>query len=102
MAPNPGFVRAVAGKPRFVACISELTDLFPDEGTIWATSLSLIADMTGQLSGKATGEHQVLALLDRMKDSPRFADPKLLDMRNAASTAREVAFSISFTSCVLR
>ena len=84
------------GTPRFLACLGELTTLFPDEGTIWATNLSVHQDLTGQLSGKAASEQQVLALLDKIKDSKRFMDPKLLEMRDSSKTTHEIAFSISF------
>lgn len=86
----------IGQSPRVVAALSELTRLFPDEGSIWATSVSLRQDMAGQLAGKASNEQQVLNLLDRMKDSRRFGDLKLLDMRDAGKNSREIAFSISF------
>lgn len=86
-----------AGKPLYLACLGEITGLFPDEGSIWATSLSLRADMTGQLIGKTASESHVLNLLDRMKDAKRFKDLKLLDMRDAGKNSRETVFSISFT-----
>ena len=47
-------------------------------------------------AGKAASEQQILALLDKMKDSKRFGDLKLLDMRDAGKNTREKAFSISF------
>jgi hypothetical protein len=87
----------IGGKPRFVACLADVTQLFPDEGSIWATSLSLRADMTGQLTGKAANEQQVLALLDRMRDSKRFVNPQSLDTRDAGRNSHETAFAISFT-----
>lgn len=88
----------MSGKPRFIATFSELTKLFPDEGSIWATALNLHQDLTGQLSGKAASEQQVWALLDRMTSSKKFLDPQArLDMRDGSRGAgREVAFTITF------
>lgn len=83
-------------EPRFLTCLAELTRLFPDEGTIWATNMSLRENMAGQISGKATGSQEILSLLDRMKDDRRFASPKLLDLRESAAAGREVAFIIAF------
>jgi hypothetical protein len=88
----------MSGKVRFTACFADLTALFPDEGSVWATSLSLKSDMAGQLAGKASSEQQVLALLDKMmKDNKRFINPTLIDMRDAGRNSHEIAFSISFT-----
>jgi len=82
---------------RFVPFLTQMTQMFPDDGSVWVTSLTLRQNMVGQLSGKATGEQQILSLLDRMNASKRFADLKLLDMREAGRGSREVTFSISFT-----
>ncbi len=86
----------VPSKPRYLACMADLTNLFPDEGSIWASTVSLRSDMSGQVLGKASSEQQVLALYDRLKDSKRFAELKLPEMRDAGRNSHEIAFSISF------
>lgn len=83
-------------RERYVACLADLTRLFPDEATIWASSLHIRADLGGQFSGKATSEGAVLSLLDKLQDSSQFVDAKLLDMRDGGA-GREIAYSISFT-----
>ena len=87
------------GKPRFLACMGELTALFPDEGSIWATTLSLRQDVNspeagggkiaGQVSGRATGSQPALALSDKLRNSKRFVDVK-------PGEVRESTFSMSF------
>jgi hypothetical protein len=95
------------GKPRFIACMGELTSLFPEEGSIWATTLSLRQDvsgqedagkpMVGQVSGRATGQQQALALSDKLRDSKRFADVKPGEVATRSGpNAGESTFSISF------
>jgi Tfp pilus assembly PilM family ATPase len=86
-----------SGKPRFLACLSTLTAVFPDEGSIWATSFNLRTDMVGQVSGKASGQPPVFALLDKLRDNKQFVDPKLVEMRDDNKTSREISFTISFT-----
>ena len=86
-----------ASTPRTLACLRDLTALFPDEGnSIWVTTFTLTSDGKGQLTGKAVSTQQVLAFLDRMKDAKRFSDPKLMDRRDVSRSGPEIAFSISF------
>ena len=84
-------------QPQYLSCLAALTNLFPDEGSIYATNLALRENMAGQVSGKASSNQQILSLLDRMKDDRHFASPKLLDMREAGQSTRDVAFTIGFS-----
>lgn len=86
-----------SGKPRYLACLADLTNLFPDEGSIYATSVTLRADLSGQLSGRASNEQKVLQLLDQIKDAKRFSNVKLGEVREAGRNSHEIAFSLSFS-----
>jgi hypothetical protein len=85
------------GAPRYLSCLADLTRAFPDDGSVWLVSFSLRQNLSGQMSGKATGEHQVLSLLDRLTGSQRFADLKLVEVREAGRGSREVTFAIAFS-----
>jgi len=82
--------------PRFLDCLRGLTLAFPAEGGIWATSLALREDMRGIVSGKAADERVVLEVLDALKRGDAFSDVKLLHMREAGMSSREVSFAVSF------
>jgi Tfp pilus assembly protein PilN len=86
----------IPDRPRFIACLAELTKAFPDEGSVYATAVSVRTDLTGQVAGKASSEQSVLALLDKLRDDKRFVDPKLMDMRDSGPGGREVSFTIAF------
>lgn len=94
------------GKPRFLACMGDLTALFPDEGSIWATTVTLRQDVSnqeaasktvsGSVSGRAANQQQALALSDSLQNSKRFVDVKSGEVRDAGANVRESVFSISF------
>lgn len=104
-----------AQNPTCLSALRDLTNLFPEDATLYATSFnykpekviipnnkrgaeqSEVTTLTVQLAGKAASEQQVLALLDKLKDSKLFYDPKLLELRNATRGSRQVAFSLTFT-----
>jgi hypothetical protein len=83
-------------KPRMLGCLRELTMAFPEDGGIWVSSLNMQDDRRGVISGKASGERQVLDVLDRLKTNPKFVDVKPLYLREAGRGTREVAFAMSF------
>ena len=79
-------------------CVREVTLAFQDESQrVYLTSFSLRENRKGQLNGKAADQRSVLAILDRLKTNTNFGNLKLLDMRDAGGTSKEIAFSISFT-----
>jgi hypothetical protein len=83
------------GNRKYLDGLRELTLSFPEQGTVWATSVVVQKDMRSIVSGKSVDEQNVLEVLDRMKDNERFAGPKLLHMRQTRSGAGEVSFAIS-------
>ena len=85
------------GKPVIVACMRDLTKLFPPEGSIWVTGLYLHPNLTGELLGKASSSQQVLNLTDRLNNDPSFKGAKWTDAHDEANrTGNEVSFTISF------
>jgi len=97
MNENVSFGRAWCDtQPRFLNCLRELTLTFPEQGTVWATSIATRSGRGGVLSGKATDQKAVLAVMDKMNGGGGFADVKLLYVREAGAGARELSFAISF------
>ncbi len=84
-------------RPANLDCLLALTLSFPEEGSVWATSLAIREDMQGLLSGKARDERSVLQVLDAMKGSQGFADTKLVFIRESRGAAGDTAFAIEFT-----
>jgi len=84
-------------EPRFLTCLRELTQAFPEEGTVWATSLAVNEDGAGSVVGKATSDLDVIELFDQIKESPAFSDAKLIHTRDAGRNSREREFAINFT-----
>jgi hypothetical protein len=89
-----------SGKPRLEACLRALRALFPeDDGSIWASSLTLDANASGQLAGKAANHELVVKLADSMRENPHFAGSTIhvQEMRDSARDSRETTFAIFFT-----
>jgi len=84
------------GRPSYLDCIREVTRAFPDEGTIWTTSMAIQEDMKVVLSGKAVSESVVLDVLDRLKKNSRLSYVQSLYLRQAGRSGREIAFALSF------
>ncbi len=91
------------GQPRMVACLRDITTVFPDENSIYATSVNLTpqADGTfkGQLAGKAANEQDILRLRDRLTLSNKgfinVSNPETHGEANRG-TGTQFSFSISF------
>jgi hypothetical protein len=86
------------GRPPMLDVLREVTTAFPDEGErVYVTSFTFRDNRKGQINGKAADQRSILAISDRLKTNPAFADVKVLEMREAGGAAREMGFSISFT-----
>jgi len=70
---------------------------YDEAAALCRSSLAVRDDLSGTLAGKATGERNVLELLDRLRASKRFIDVKLLYLRQADRSSRTVAFALTFT-----
>jgi hypothetical protein len=91
------------GKPRMVACLRDITSVFPDENSIYATSVNLTPQpdgtFKGKLDGKAANEQDILRLRDHLTLSNKgFINVSNPDTRRETSrgSAEEFTFSISF------
>ncbi|MGD0092943.1 MAG: hypothetical protein ABSE73_23775, partial [Planctomycetota bacterium] len=83
-------------RPNYLECLRALTLSFPEEGRIWASSVTLREDMRGILTGHAVDEKSVLDVLDQMKSGHALTDVKVLHMRSAGTKNSQIAFGISF------
>ncbi len=84
-------------EPHFLDCLRELTLAFPEEGSVWATSLALTENGTGSLVGKARSEASFYGVLDKIRDSQAFSDVQMIHIRDAGRDSQEEEFAINFT-----
>jgi hypothetical protein len=103
-------------KPKFVACLTDLTELTPQTADIYGTSFTLKDDasdaapaanagppkppaMKGQLLGKATNDSVILALAKKLTDDKkRFAGAKIASTDRRDNKGQpEISFIIEFT-----
>jgi len=84
-------------RPQLLNCLREVTQAFPQDGRIWATSMIIHDDLQVSLSGKASTEAAVLEVLDRLKANPHLAGVKPQAIRKGTGATSEVAFSVSLT-----
>ena len=85
-----------AGRPKVLDCMLELTKAFPEEGTIWVSSLALREDMRGIITGKSQNETAFLNVLDQMNKNTVFSNPQMLYLRNTGRNSRDLAFAVDF------
>jgi len=83
--------------PRFLSCLRELTQAFPEEGDVWVTSLAVTEAGAGLIVGRATNDQSVYEVCDKIKSNPAFADAQLIHTRDAGRNSREREFAINFT-----
>jgi len=84
-------------EPHFLDCLRELTLAFPEEGSVWATSLALNENGTGSLVGKAASEPRFYEVLDRIKRNQAFSNVQMIHIRNAGRDSGDKEFAINFT-----
>jgi hypothetical protein len=86
-----------ATRPRYLACIGDLTQALPPDGQTYLISFNLRTDMKGEVFGNSTNEQNVLNFRDKLNASGRFADLMCkLDARETRGNANNVSFSITF------
>jgi hypothetical protein len=61
-------------RPRYVACIADLTAALPADGQTYLTRFSLRGDMSGEVSGTSPNEQGVLSFRDQLNSTARFSD----------------------------
>jgi len=82
--------------PQFLECLRGLTEAFPEEPSIWASSLALNENGTGSIVGKTTSERSFHEVLDKLKQNAVFTDVKMIHLRDVGRDSREKEFAISF------
>ena len=82
--------------PVFLDCWRQLTEAFPEEGTIWVTSLGLTDEAEGSLIGQAVNEASVLDVIDRIKLNKAFSDVQILHIRGVGGSSSEKEFVVKF------
>ena len=84
-------------QPRFLECLKSLTEAFPEEPYVWASSLALNESGTGSVVGKTTSEASFYSVLDKVKENKTvFSDVKMIHLRDAGRDSREKEFAVSF------
>ncbi len=83
-------------QPRFLECLRELTEAFPQEPVVWATSVALDETGKGTLIGKTNREESFYEVLDKIKERKAFAEVKMIHIRDAGKGSREKEFAVSF------
>mgnify|MGYP006279645917 CR=1 FL=1 len=84
------------GNPKFLGVLRELTLCFPEQGTIWASSVLVQQDMRSVVTGNAVDKQSVFEVLDKLKQSDAFADAKLTYVRQGQGNGGQVSFALSF------
>lgn len=83
-------------RPPMLGCLRDLTQAFPSQGQVIATSLTLRDDRTGTLGGRAQSQEGAFDLLDRLTASGRFSQVKMVYVRQADRSGPGVAFALTF------
>jgi hypothetical protein len=84
-------------EPRFLNCLRELTLAFPDEPSVWVTSLAVNENGVGSLVGKAASDTSFNEVFRKIEQNPAFSNVQWVHLRNAGRDSREKEFAISFT-----
>lgn len=82
--------------PQALALLRDVTAAFPQGGSVWATSLTLLPDGRVSLSGRASSDEAPLNLLKRLRDSGKFSDVQFGGTQPAGRGSSEVGFTINF------
>jgi hypothetical protein len=86
-----------AERPRFVACLNDLTAVAPQTSDLYATVFQLHGDMKGELMGKATNVNVINALPDKLNQSKKFSNAHLVSIdRHENKGQTEITFVIDF------
>jgi hypothetical protein len=83
-------------RPRILECLTELTTIFPEEGSIWVTNLALTEEMNGVVSGRARDEKSVIDILDKLKGNSLFSNVQMIYLQDNGKISGEVSFSMNF------
>jgi hypothetical protein len=82
--------------PKFLACLRNLTNVFPDEGQVWANRLTLGDDGRGTMEVQATDYDLADASLQRLQKDGHFKEVKVVTIGATGRNSRDVSFSVAF------
>ena len=82
-------------RPRPLDVLKRVTLAFPEEGRVWATSVTVTDGRKGTVSGKAKDQPSVLAVRELLGKDRSLTDVQLSDMREGAAGAG-VVFAMTF------
>jgi hypothetical protein len=88
--------RWTAREPEFLRFLQQLTETFPEEGSVWATNLAIAENRRAVITGQATGAQPYLKVLDAIRSHAAFENVDVLYQREAGQGSRDVSFAISF------
>jgi hypothetical protein len=83
-------------QPRFLECLRDLTEAFPEEPSVWAKNLILNENGTGSIGGSTMSQTNCNDVLDKMRQNKIFTDVKLNHFRLQGKDSREAEFLINF------
>ncbi|HNS20368.1 MAG TPA: pilus assembly protein PilM [Sedimentisphaerales bacterium] len=83
--------------PRFLRCLRDLTEAFPEEGIVWATSLALNDSGAGSVVGKTSSDASFYEVWDKINAIEAFSDVKMVHYRDVGRNSREKEFAVNFT-----
>jgi hypothetical protein len=84
-------------QPRFLECLKSLTEVFPEEPYVWASSLALNENGTASVVGKTTSVASFYEVLDKIKKNTAvFSDVKMIHIRDVGRDSAEKEFAVSF------
>lgn len=83
-------------KPVYMEILRELSEVFPEEGTIWLTSLGADQSLNSVITGCANEERVVLDMLDAIKKKPSFKDARIVYIRKTGKSSNVITFAFNF------
>jgi len=85
-----------SGKPRYLACIRDLTAIFPEEGSTYATTVTLRSTSPARFRPRSQRTEGAPSVGSDREGFKHFRNVKLGEVREAGRNSREIAFTISF------
>lgn len=83
-------------RPKLLDCLAALTMAFPEQGSVWATTVAIDNDLTCNVTGKAENDSSVVLVREAISRSPWFSEVKSGGIRGADRQSRQVSFSMTF------
>jgi hypothetical protein len=82
--------------PRFLSCLLNLTNVFPDEGQVWVNRLTLQDDGRGTIEVQATDYVLADASLQRLQRDGHFQEVKVVTIGATGRNSGDQGFSVTF------